>query len=146
MYIYRVCLLSFLLFLLGCDFSGPTSTSTSTPKVNQSQTECKNNNPCIFPNQVKVWLSEETLSPETPFSIYTQLPTGVTITAAKLEGVTMYMGYIPVQFKNQGSVWVANTMVGICSEKNMVWKLILTTVDTNTGISENVEYFFNVTY
>ena len=142
MYMYKVCLLSFLLFLLGCDFSG----STTTPKVSQSRTECKSDAPCIFANQVKVWLSEETLSPETPFSIYAQLPAGVIITAAKLEGVTMYMGYIPVQFKNQGSVWVANTMVGICSEKNMVWKLILTTVDTNTATSENVEYFFNVTY
>ena len=144
MYIYRVCLLSFLLFLLGCDFSG--STSTSTAKVSQSQTECKNNTPCIFANQIKVWLSEETLSPETPFSIYAKLPAGVTITAAKLEGVTMYMGYIPVQFTKHSNIWLANTMVGICSEQNMVWKLVLTTVDTKTATSENVEYFFNVTY
>lgn len=144
MYIYRVCLLSFLLFLLGCDFSG--STSTSTAKVSQSQTECKNNKPCHFENQVKVWLSEEILSPETPFSIYAHLPNDLTITAAKLEGVTMYMGYIPLQFTEQGNIWLAGTMVGICSEQNMVWKLVLTTSNKNTGISSNVDYYFNVTY
>lgn len=142
MYMYKVYLLSFLLFLLGCDFSG----STTTPKVSQSQTECKSDAPCIFENQVKVWLSEETLSPETPFSIYAQLPAGVIITAAKLEGVTMYMGYIPLQFIEQGNIWLADTMVGICSEQNMVWKLVLTTSNKNTGISSNVDYYFNVTY
>lgn len=142
MYIYRVCLLSFLLFLLGCDFSG----STSTPKVTQSQTECENNKPCVYANQVKIWLSDETLSPETPFSIYTQLPANLTPTKAKLEGVSMYMGYIPVQFERQGNTWVANTMVGICAEKNMVWKLVLTTTDKSTSISQHVEYYFNVTY
>ncbi|MFP3351078.1 hypothetical protein R0K04_06610 [Pseudoalteromonas sp. SIMBA_153] len=142
MYIYRVCLLSFLLFLLGCDFSG----STSTAKVSQSQTECKNNKPCHFENQVKVWLSEETLSPETPLSIYAQLPTDLKITRAKLEGVTMYMGYIPVQFTEQGNIWLADTMVGICSEQNMVWKLVLTTVDLTTSANQTVEYYFNVTY
>lgn len=139
---YKVCLLSFLLFLLGCDFSG----STSIPKVTQPQTECENNKPCYFENQIKVWLSEETLSPETPFSIYTQLPAGFKITTAKLEGVTMYMGYIPLQFTEHGNIWLANTMVGICSEQNMVWKLVLTAVDESTSANQTVEYYLNVTY
>lgn len=142
MYIYRVCLLSFLLFLLGCDFSG----STTIPKVTQPQTECENNKPCHFENQIKVWLSETTLSPETPFSIYTQLPDGFKIMTAKLEGVTMYMGYIPVQFTKQGNIWLADTMVGICSEQNMVWKLVLTAVNESTSVNQTVEYYFNVTY
>ena len=113
MYIYRVCLLSFLLFLLGCDFSG----STSTAKVSQSQTECKNNKPCHFENQVKVWLSEEILSPETPFSIYAHLPNDLTITAAKLEGVTMYMGYIPVQFTEQRNICLARGVHELASKE-----------------------------
>ncbi len=58
----------------------------------------------------------------------------------------MYMGYIPLQFTEQGNIWLADTMVGICSEQNMVWKLVLTTSNKNTGISSNVDYYFNVTY
>lgn len=58
----------------------------------------------------------------------------------------MYMGYIPLQFIEQGNIWLADTMVGICSEQNMVWKLVLTTSNKNTGISSNVDYYFNVTY
>ncbi len=58
----------------------------------------------------------------------------------------MYMGYIPLQFTKQDNIWLADTMVGICSEQNMVWKLVLTAVNESTSVNQTVEYYFNVTY
>lgn len=140
MYIYRVCLFFLLIFLVACDYS---KTSDTQQLKNLA---CEAGLPCTFPNGVKVWLSDGDLSPETPFSIFAELPKGHVITNAKLEGVTMYMGYIPQQFKRHGNTWQSETMVGICAEKNMLWKLILNVTDEATQQSNSVYYYFYVTY
>ena len=102
---------------------------------------CVSNEPCIYDQQIKVWLSESTVSPETPFNINLSLPDGLKVINAKLEGVTMYMGYIPVFFKSTNGILQADTMVGVCSEKNMKWKLIIDLEDQQTKNSQVTYYF-----
>jgi hypothetical protein len=140
MYIYRSCLLVLLMFLTGCDFANPEAAQALT------SSQCETGKLCRYPNGVKVWLSDESLSPETPFTIFAELPAGFLIKDAKLEGVTMYMGYIPQQFKRQGHVWQSKTMVGICAEQNMQWKLVLNVVDTTEQHSQTLYYSFYVRY
>ena len=65
--------------------------------------------------------------------------------SAKLEGITMYMGFIPVFFEASDGLLVAQTMVGICAERNMTWKLALA-VKNQQEQAEQVFYYFNVTY
>lgn len=142
MHVYRASLCILLLLLLGCDFSG----SEPAAKISRPGSGCENNRHCTFANNIEVWLSETSLSPETPFTIYTKLPHNLIITEAKLAGVSMYMGYIPLQFRREDDVWLANTMVGVCAQKNMVWKLVLTTGDKSTSANQTIEYYFNVTY
>ncbi len=108
----------FSLFLAACDSQSKDKGSTST--------SCQNNSHCNYPNNVEVWLSNPDISPETPFTINLKLPKEAKNLSAKLEGVTMYMGFIPLQFKQTGQVWVADTMVGACSEPVMTWKMMLT--------------------
>lgn len=141
MLIYRVILFSMLVFsLTACDFLK----SNDAELLNKAQ--CDANLPCTFPSGVKIWLNSSSLSPETPFTIFSQLPSGLIITNAKLEGVSMYMGYIPLQFKKHDTIWQSDTMVGICSEKNMLWQLIVTITDQATGVSDTLNYYFYVTY
>ncbi|KAA1152937.1 hypothetical protein [Pseudoalteromonas fuliginea] len=141
MLIYRLPIFFVAFFLLiACDFS----------EKNEAQllktTQCDANLPCTFPSGVKVWLSNSTLSPETPFTIFSELPNGLHITDAKLKGVTMYMGYIPQQFIKKGELWQSNTMVGICSEKNMLWRLELTILNQTSLVEQILNYNFYVTY
>jgi hypothetical protein len=102
---------------------------------------CYSNEPCIYDKQVKVWLSESIVTPETPFNINLSLPEGLKVINAKLEGVTMYMGYIPVFFKSTKGILQADTMVGVCSEKNMKWKLIIELEDQQAKTSQVTYYF-----
>jgi hypothetical protein len=132
--------LAFVFLLTACDFS--TKSETQLLK----KADCRANAPCVFPNGVKVWLNDSSLSPETPFTLFSELPTGYTITNAQLEGVTMYMGYIPQNFIKQNNVWQSNTMVGICSEKNMLWNLVLTVSSETNTTKETLNYYFYVTY
>ena len=104
---------------------------------------CLSNEPCIYDQQIKVWLSESTVTPETPFDINLSLPEGLQVKRAKLEGVTMYMGYIPVFFESVAGKFRATTMVGVCSEKNMEWKLSIELKDQQ-GNNSQISYSFIV--
>jgi len=49
-----------------------------------------------------------------------------------LEGKDMYMGKIPLLFtQNQPQIFSASTMLGSCSEKEMIWRMWLIIVDIN---------------
>jgi hypothetical protein len=141
MFIYRLNFILVLFFLLtGCDFSSKTDAQILKHAI------CAPNTMCNVPNGIKIWLSSPKLSPETPFSIFVDLPTHLKITQSKLEGITMYMGFIPQQFEKKKGVWQSDTMVGICSEKNMLWKLEIILKNEITGAVETVNYFFYVNY
>lgn len=106
---------------------------------------CKNNDHCLFADKTEIWLSAPNISPETPFTINLKLPEGASINSAKLEGVTMYMGYIPLQFKKGANYWHADTMVGLCSEKVMTWKMTV----SYTGADDQTRsllYYFDSRY
>lgn len=134
--------LAILLFLAGCD----NYTLNTQAQNTSTATQCENNLPCLYSNGIKVWLSDTQLSPETPFTIHAIIPEDLTIHNAKLEGVTMYMGYIPQQFKKQDGHWQSKTMVGVCAEKTMLWKLVLVTQHTHTSVKNTQYYYFNTTY
>lgn len=135
---YFGCVFS-LLLLSGCN---PQYTSIEEQTASAS---CNNNQPCRYDNGIKVWLSDPTIAPESPFSVHVSLPENLQIEQAKLVGVTMYMGFIPLQFKSFQDHYMANTMVGICSEREMTWKLELNVINSQ-GDSKILLYFFDVIY
>ncbi|MFU2508547.1 hypothetical protein [Pseudoalteromonas sp. ASV78] len=136
---FLMVLISVLQLLVACD---PQTISIEEQRPAAS---CQPNQLCQYNNQVKIWLAEQKTTPETPFEIYLSLPNGVSVQSAKLEGVTMYMGFIPVLFAPRDDMLVAQTMVGICSERNMTWKLVLE-LNNQQGHAEHVLYYFDVTY
>ncbi|CAM3667105.1 MULTISPECIES: hypothetical protein [Pseudoalteromonas] len=131
--------LSVLKLLIACD-----SQTISIEEQSQAAS-CESNQLCHYKDQVKVWLPEPNITPETPFEIHLSVPNGFTVHSAKLEGVIMYMGFIPVLFESREDILVANTMVGICAERNMTWKLVLVLKDQQEH-AEPIFYYFDVIY
>lgn len=141
MHIYRLSLFLMLFFVLtGCDNANQKDQKALL------KTNCDTNQRCIYNTGVKVWLSDKNITPETPFSIYLDLPDHLKIDNAKLESITMYMGFIPQKFIKEATIYKSDTMVGICSEKNMLWQLVLNLSNVQTG--EQITHFYNfyVTY
>ena len=141
MHIYRLSLFLMLFFVLaGCDNANQKDQKALL------KTNCDTNQRCIYNTGVKVWLSDKNITPETPFSIYLDLPDHLKIDNAKLESITMYMGFIPQKFTKEATIYKSDTMVGICSEKNMLWQLVLNLSNVQTG--EQITHFYNfyVTY
>ena len=141
MHIYRLSLFLMLFFVLtGCDNANLKDQKALL------KTNCDTNQRCIYNTGVKVWLSDKNITPETPFSIYLDLPAHLKIDNAKLESITMYMGFIPQKFTKEATIYKSDTMVGICSEKNMLWQLMLNLSNVQTG--EQITHFYNfyVTY
>ena len=141
MHIYRLSLFLMLFFVLtGCDNANQKDQKALL------KTNCDTNQSCIYNTGVKVWLSDKNITPETPFNIYLDLPAHLKIDNAKLESITMYMGFIPQKFTKEATIYKSDTMVGICSEKNMLWQLVLNLSNVQTG--EKITHFYNfyVTY
>ncbi|WP_289108093.1 hypothetical protein [uncultured Pseudoalteromonas sp.] len=141
MHIYRLSLFLMLFFVLtGCDNANQKDQKALL------KTNCDTNQSCIYNTGVKVWLSDKNITPETPFNIYLDLPAHLKIDNAKLESITMYMGFIPQKFTKEATIYKSDTMVGICSEKNMLWQLVLNLSNVQTG--EQITHFYNfyVTY
>ena len=99
-----------------------------TPELSQplEQTNCQINKPCNYSDGISILLGSETVEPETPFTITLKAPLNQKIIKAKLEGVDMYMGTIPVFFTEQPKgIWQAQVMVGACSLSLMQWRLMV---------------------
>ena len=136
MHIYRLSLFLMLFFVLtGCDNANLKDQKALL------KTNCDTNQRCIYNTGVKVWLSDKNITPETPFSIYLDLPAHLKIDNAKLESITMYMGFIPQKFTKEATIYKSDTMVGICSEKNMLWQLMLNLSNVQTG--DQITHFYN---
>lgn len=66
------------------------------------------------------------LQPEEPLDITVNLPAELAIKQARIEGVNMYMGVIPVLLTEQNDgVWSGWFMLGSCSEPQMQWQLLI---------------------
>lgn len=71
-------------------------------------------------------IKDESVTPETEFSIVFSPNNEVEIIDAYIEGVDMYMGKIPLFFsRTKHKQYTASGMVGVCSKNEMVWRIYL---------------------
>ncbi|WP_105264886.1 hypothetical protein [Pseudoalteromonas sp. T1lg76] len=111
-----------LLSLTACNDSNLSINKESIDKDTQL-THCCDSHP-LHIEPFHFALSAEYVHPESPFSVSLHMPNDAQIEGAKMRGVTMYMGTIPVFFKQiDKHLWQADIMVGACSEAQMVWQL-----------------------
>ncbi|MCF6439386.1 hypothetical protein L1077_08085 [Pseudoalteromonas luteoviolacea] len=60
---------------------------------------------------------------------------------AHIEGVSMYMGKIPISFElHEQGLWVAEAMVGACNLEQMKWKIVLSAASDGLDASPPIFY------
>ncbi|MCF2858175.1 hypothetical protein L1286_11880 [Pseudoalteromonas sp. SMS1] len=85
---------------------------------------CTLEKPCFLAEGVKFWVSSLAPKPETPFNVVLEIDDPIEIQSAYLEGVSMYMGKIPITLVNAGGgQWRGEAMVGACNLAEMQWRL-----------------------
>ena len=124
--------------LLGCQ---------PAPIYTEQSSTCQPNQQCNYSGGIAVALDKPDVQPETPFDLLLTLPEGWRVKNAKMTGINMYMGMIPVFFEQNNHQWHAQTMVGACSTPNMMWQLSIT-LQRDIGESElalkEILYFIRV--
>ena len=99
-----------VLFMSSCD------NLNSKPSINLSEQQSSS----------LLTIKDESVIPETEFSIVFTPDSEVEIIDAYIEGVGMYMGKIPLFFSRTKQLqYFASGMVGVCSKNEMVWRIYL---------------------
>ncbi|WP_440055817.1 hypothetical protein ACSLBF_06620 [Pseudoalteromonas sp. T1lg65] len=108
------------IFLVACSDPGAIiHESSEKSESSVTRNVCIENSPCSVSEGISIYLSSESVEPETPFVIYLQSAKQVEVKSAWLEGETMNMGKIPLLFDPQ--TLQADAMVGVCTDKSMRW-------------------------
>ncbi|KZN61600.1 hypothetical protein N478_05900 [Pseudoalteromonas luteoviolacea S4060-1] len=119
-----VFLVSFLVACSDLDISIHESSEKSERSIKTKN--CTQEMPCVFQDNIAFWVEIDKPQPETPFKIFFTSQQPIDVNSAHLEGVSMYMGKIPLMFEEQGEgLWQTEVMVGSCNLSEMEWKLVL---------------------
>lgn len=143
-----------LLGVFSCSKQEKLPLTLSVPICLENQSECMINTQF---GELSVLFNQIKITPENEFAIFVgseNIDDRFKVTGY-IEGKTMYMGKIPLFFskeKNKGFK-VANTMLGSCSDKVMVWILQLTVTrapnkntDSNALNAQSKEEHFSIEF
>lgn len=134
----------FLLFFIlinGCKNADKVPRATIEPRCMEFQEKCEIK---FGENTLHVQFDVEKLKPEQAFNIYLNntLSTENIEYSGYMEGVTMYMGKIPLFFDRlDNNINKAEVMLGSCSTSKMTWRiwLIIKNKTTNTTVKKSID-------
>ncbi|KZN38244.1 hypothetical protein N483_20025 [Pseudoalteromonas luteoviolacea NCIMB 1944] len=87
-------------------------------------------------------MSNAQLKAEEPFEIFIEAPHDMQIQGAHIEGVSMYMGKIPIFFHEvKTGRWKADAMLGSCNLTEMKWRIVF--ADNSKLSSSGPAYLFS---
>ncbi|KZN64866.1 hypothetical protein N473_13815 [Pseudoalteromonas luteoviolacea CPMOR-1] len=103
---------------------------------------CVKSAPCQVNSTTQFWLSSKLIRAEEPFVIFVKTQPEIKLSSAYIEGVSMYMGKIPIVFnKVDSGLWRAEVMVGACNLAEMQWQVLVPSFKGSTP--SNPLYFFS---
>lgn len=113
------------LFLLACGKNKKNDIPHIEPQCLPSQSQCVIETTI---GDIEVLFDKKRVLTEVPFHIFVKGDSDIKLVSAKgfLEGKEMFMGRVPVLFDLDQSVFKAETLLGSCSEEQMIWLLWLT--------------------
>ncbi len=131
-----------LFSLFSCSKQEKTITTLKVPTCLESQSLCQINTQV---GKLSILFDHSTIRPEAEFTIFignNALTQNFTVTGF-MEGKSMYMGKIPLFFstKINNGYKEAKTMLGSCSEKEMIWLLQLTITPVSNATNIEPEHF-----
>jgi len=121
----------FLLTLISCSPATKKEPIAVAPQCLVSQSQCALETQL---GNIEVLFNQNKVLTEVPFSIYLKFSNDESVKKYKIsqvksymEGKEMFMGKIPVFFSvaEKQNTWVAETLLGSCSEEQMIWRLWL---------------------
>ncbi|MCH8491902.1 MAG: hypothetical protein LAT53_01530 [Idiomarina sp.] len=139
--IRAVCLLP-VLYLLGCserDLPEHLQELCALEVHQEAQQEAQQVN-CSYDTSfgpLKIYSNHPEMPVETPLQLTAVLPqrdelNSLRIVASEITGISMYMGRIPVQWREiAANTWHADILLGACTDPNMIWQLTLTLADSS---------------
>ncbi|ESP90998.1 hypothetical protein PL2TA16_01389 [Pseudoalteromonas luteoviolacea 2ta16] len=136
--------LVFLIYLLASCSDLYISIHESSEKSERSvkTKNCVQSEPCQLGNGVRYWMSNAQLKAEEPFEIFIEAPHDMQIQGAHIEGVSMYMGKIPIFFHEvKTGRWKADAMLGSCNLTEMKWRIVF--ADNSKLSSSGPAYLFS---
>ncbi|MDK1286133.1 hypothetical protein [Pseudoalteromonas umbrosa] len=122
----------------------PTIIHESSEKSESSvkTKNCSEVSPCRVSPSTQFWLSKKQIRAEEPFVIFVKAQADIDLNNAYIEGVSMYMGKIPIEFTQiEVGLWQAEVMVGACNLAEMQWQVLVPSL--NRFGSSNPLYFFS---
>lgn len=114
-----------LLALTGCE---PGGRDAALLQHNQGVDGCRLAQGCVARGDARppiVRLSTDDVEAETPFTLSLSFEQPVEDLQARIEGVTMFMGYIPLLFQRDGQQYRATASVGACLTDKMDWRVAI---------------------
>ena len=121
---FKACFISLvLLALAGCGAGDNPSVAGNADHGCQGPSGCLALGAEPVP---RVLLSANPVEAETPFDIELQFDAPVSDLQVRIEGATMFMGYIPVQLtRTSDTGYRGSAMVGACTTDRMEWRLLM---------------------
>ncbi|WP_448556602.1 hypothetical protein [Thalassotalea montiporae] len=128
----------FLFSLFGCKPSGNRIDISQEVGCIYGQSSCQLSTQF---GEVKLGFNTKFLVAETPFEMHLlALPNELSVTSAHMAGEDMYMGKIPLFFKQvSDDGWAAHTMFGSCAQAQMTWRVWLT-LESAIGETQTVSF------
>ena len=146
--------LIFFVILLSCIACQPIKKTEVNPnKLNSPECIVDQSN-CVISTKVgdfSVMFNVKKVTTEAPFKIFVsyQGVMEIKVIDAYMEGINMFMGKIPLFFKNnmeKDSLFSAKTMVVACAEPDMKWRLwfTVTLFDKNQQKTIKQQFFVDL--
>lgn len=129
-----------IFFLFGCSKQESVENFTQEPACIDSQSVCFIKSEL---GDIELAFNSRYLIAEQPFELQVKsLSDTLIVKGGFMEGEDMYMGKIPLLFKQQANnIYVATSMFGACSEKQMNWRVWLELLDeTNNNQTKMVSF------
>jgi len=119
-------------FLLSCEKNTNLLQVKQEPQCIKQQSHCVINTEA---GDITLGFDVEYLLAEQPFNLIVSfLDNKYEIRRGYIEGVTMYMGKVPLFFNEslKSTQFIAEVMLGSCSETKMTWRIWLELLDKNS--------------
>jgi len=131
MYIKLTIIFACFLLISSCGETEHIGNKLSSPECLSSQSKC------VLSTEIgefKVAFDRAELLTESPFQIYVvpQFPQETYVISAHIEGKDMFMGKIPLFFKESNGELIAETMLGSCSQRIMTWQMWIEITNRNS--------------
>jgi hypothetical protein len=77
----------------------------------------------LHQEKIHLWFPQQPVPTEQGLALRLQLPEGVIPQLSSVEGESMAMGRIPVQWQPADGSWQATLYLGACTEPQMQWRM-----------------------